>query len=295
MDQEGGHATQMADHLNKVIALLEQGKAAFGPFVVPGSIPDAYWITTTPFDFVVWEMEHNPYNVSDLRLSLQFMLNRKQIAESGSVAPAVVPFVRVPIHGRENNEWIVKQVLDCGVYGIVFPMINTPDDAEHALQSMRYIQARDAADAEPVGRRGHAPGNAIRYWGVTPADYYARADAWPLDPNGELLPILQCETQQGVSNLRDILRRVPKPGVILISESDLSVSLGYGGQYTPEVEAAVQQAAGICKEFGVPFGSPQVNAQNVEQRIADGFQFLMPAAGTRDLSTLETGRNLARR
>jgi 4-hydroxy-2-oxoheptanedioate aldolase len=285
----------MAGRLNKVIPLLEEGKVAFGPFMLPGSIPDAYWVTTSPFDFVVWEMEHNPYNISDLRLSLQFMLNRKQIAESGSVAPAVVPFVRIPIHGRENNEWVVKQVLDCGVYGIVFPMINTPDEAEHTIQSLRYIQARDAADSQPIGRRGHAPGNAIRYWGVTPAEYYAKADTWPLDPEGEILPILQCETQQSVSNLRQILQRVPKPGVILISESDLSVSLGYGGQYTPEVAAAVHEAASICKELGAYYGSPQVNADNVEQRIADGFQFLMPPAGTRDLTTLEKGRSLARR
>jgi len=284
----------MAGRLNKVIALLEEGQVAFGPFMPAGSIPDAYWIATSPFDFVVFEMEHNPYNVSDLRLSLQFMLNRKQIADSGSVAPAVVPFVRVPVHGRENNEWIIKQVLDCGVYGIVFPMINTPDDAEHAIQSMRYIQAKGAADAEPVGRRGHAPANAVRYWGVSGSEYFAKADAWPLDPSGELLPILQCETQQSVSNLRQILQRVPKPGVILISESDLSVSLGYGGQYTPEVAAAVQEAVGICKELRVPFGSPQTNADNIAQRIADGFQFLMPTPG-RDLSTLETGLSLAKR
>ncbi|HLG50519.1 MAG TPA: aldolase/citrate lyase family protein [Chloroflexota bacterium] len=284
----------MAVRLNKVIALLQEGKVAFGTFLPAGSIPDAYWIATSPYDFVVWEMEHNPYDVSDLRLSLQFMLNRKQIAESGSVAPAVVPFVRIPINGRENNEWIVKQVLDCGVYGIVFPMINTVEDAEHALQAARYPQAKGAPDAEPVGRRGHAPANAVRYWGLTQPEYYEKADVWPLDPNGEILPILQCETQQGVSNLRQILRKIPKPGVILISESDLSVSLGYRGQFTPEVRAAVLEAVNICKEFGVYYGSPQANAQNMAERIADGFQLLMPAPG-RDLSGLEIGRSLAGR
>lgn len=280
--------------LNKVIGLLEEGRIAFGPFLPAGSIPDAYWITTSPYDFVVWEMEHNPYDVADLRLSLQFMLNRKQIAESGSVAPAVVPFVRIPINGRENNEWIVKQVLDCGVYGIVFPMINTPEDAEHALQAARYVQGKGAADGEPVGRRGHAPANAVRYWGLTQPEYYEKADVWPLDPNGEILPILQCETQQGVSNLRRILTAVPKPGLILISESDLSVSLGYRGQFTPEVRAAVREAINVCKEFGVPYGSPQANVQNMEERISDGFRFLMPAPG-RDLSGLQIGRRLAKR
>jgi len=284
----------MAGRLNKVIGIIEEGGVAFGPFMTAGSIPDAYWAATSPYDFVVWEMEHSPYNPADLRLSLQFMLNRQQIADSGTVAPSVVPMVRIPINGRENSEWIIKQVLDIGVYGIICPMINTPDDAVHTLQAARYIQAKGDASPEPVGRRGHAPGNALRYWGLSQQEYFEKADVWPLDPNGEILMCLQCETQQSVSNLRQILTAVPKPGLILISESDLSVSLGYRGAYTPEVAAAVQQAIGICKEFGVPYGSPQANAANMEERIRDGFQFLMPAPG-HDLSGLERGRALTKR
>lgn len=280
--------------LNKVIGLLEQGKVAFGPFAQAGSIPDAYWFAESPYDCVVFEMEHSPFNLSDLRLSLQFMLNRRQVAMSGSLAPAVVPMVRIPVNGRENSQWVVKQVLDIGVYGIIFPMINTVEDAWNALKAARYIQEKGALDAEPVGRRGHAPGNAIRYWGLTQEEYYEKADVWPMDPNGEILPLLQCETQEGVSNLRQILREVKKPGLILISESDLSVSLGYKGKYTPEVAAAVQEAGNICKEFDVPFGSPQANRGNVEQRIKDGFQFLM-VRPERDNSALEMGLKLSGR
>lgn len=280
--------------LNKVIQVIENGGVAFGPFAPAGSIPEAVWAASSPYDFVAYEMEHSPFSGDALRLSLQFMLDRKQIAESGSVAPAVMPWVRIPVNGREQSQWIVKQVLDIGVYGIIFPMINSVEDAQHALMAARYPQAKGASDAEPRGLRGHAPANALRYWGLTQPEYYEKADVWPLDPNGEILPCLQCETQQSVSNLRNILKAVPKPGLILISESDLSVSLGYRGQYTPEVAAAVQEAAGICKEFKVPFGSPQVNKNNIEQRIRDGFQFLMPAA-PRDVSTLELGRQLAKR
>jgi 4-hydroxy-2-oxoheptanedioate aldolase len=284
----------MAGHLNKVISIIESGGIAFGPFLTAGSIPDAQWIATTSYDFVAFEMEHSPFDIADLRLSLQFLLNRKQIAESGSVAPAVVPIVRVPVNGRENNEWLIKQVLDCGVYGIICPMINTPEDAEHVISAARYIQAKGAADSHPIGRRGHAPANATRYWGVDQPEYFDKADVWPLDPQGDILLCLQCETQESVSNLRRILTALPKPGLILISESDLSVSLGYRGAYTPEVAAAVQEAIKICKEFKVPYGSPQASNQNMEERIRDGFQFLMPAPG-RDLSALDLGRKLAKR
>ena len=280
--------------LNKVIELIEAGKPAFGTFMSPGSIPDAVWAASSSYDFVVYEMEHQAFSPTDLRLSLQFMLDRRQIVESGSVAPAVVPFVRSPINGREQNQWIVKQVLDLGVYGIIFPMINTPEDAVAALRACRYIQAKDATDREPAGRRGHAPGNAIRYWGLGQPEYYRRADAWPLDPDGEILPILQCETLESVNNLPAILDAVPKPGVILISEGDLSVSLGLAGASTPELAKVVQRAAQVCRERGVPYGSPQTNLANVEQRIRDGFTFLMPAP-TRETAAMNLGRQIAGR
>ena len=222
------------------------------------------------------------------------MLDRREIAESGSVAPRVTPFVRIPVNGREQSQWIVKQVLDIGVYGIVFPMINTPEDAVAAIQAARYIQAADAPDQEPVGRRGHAPGTALRYWGLDQPEYFERADVWPLDPNGEILPILQCETIQGVGNLPAILDAVPAPGLILISESDLSVSMGLKGQPGPLVDEAVQRARLVCQERGVPYGSPQVSLANVEQRVAEGFSFLMPGP-TRESAALNRGRELAGR
>jgi len=280
--------------LNKVIDLIGAGKPAFGTFMPVGSIPDAMWAASSSYDFVVYEMEHAAFNLADLRLSLQFMLDRRQIVESGTVAPAVVPFVRIPINGREQNQWIVKQVLDIGVYGIIFPMINTPEDAIAAVQACRYIQARGASDQEPIGRRGHAPGNATRYWGVAQPEYYRRADVWPLDPDGEILPCLQVETIESVNNLPRILDALPKPGLMLISEGDLSVSLGLGGARGPELEEAVQRAAQTCRERGVPYGSPQTNLDNVEQRIRDGFTFLMPAP-TRETAAMDLGRQFANR
>lgn len=278
--------------LNKVIERIESGQRAFGTFMQAGSIPDAVWATHSGYDCVIYEMEHSPFNPSDLRLSLQFMLDRRQIFESDSIAPAVSPFVRIPVNGRENNQWIVKQVLDIGVMGIVFPMINTPEDALAAVRACRYPQAPDVEDQEPRGMRGHNPANAIRYWGLQQPEYYEKADAWPLDPNGEILPILQCETIESVNNLPRILETVPKPGLILISESDLSVSMGHKVKPHPEVDEAVQRAAETCRQYGVYYGSPQVNANNLEKRIADGFHFLMPSP-IRTTDVMQRGRELA--
>ena len=166
-------------------------------------------------------------------------------------------------------------------------------DAVAALAAMRYAQASGARDQQPRGQRGHSPTLAARYWGLSVLEYTDRADVWPVDPQGDLLPVLQCEHIEAVENLEAILDAVEdKPGVLLISERDLSVSMGERSLTTPAVEAAVQRAVEVCRRRGVPYGSPQVTAENVAQRLADGFRFLMPVAlpfGARDTTTLALG------
>src|SRR3954452_19809180 len=129
----------MADtpRLNNVIRLLEEGKIATSSFATPS--PDAaVSIATTNYDSVVWEMEHNPYNVDRLRDTLQYMLNRQQIVSSRTVAPAVTPIVRIPPNGLDMTSWIAKQVLDLGAYGIVWPHTSSVDEALTAVRSCRY-------------------------------------------------------------------------------------------------------------------------------------------------------------
>ena len=102
----------MADipRLNGAIRALEQGKPAFTAFSAP-EIGQAQAIGAAPYDAVVFEMEHGPYDSNTLRTCLQAMLDRRQIATSGSLAPAVAPFVRIPPNGGEMNQWLAKQVL----------------------------------------------------------------------------------------------------------------------------------------------------------------------------------------
>jgi len=104
--------------LNKVIELLEQGKIVFGgAIVVPGNIDDAIAFGDMGYDFLIFEMEHEGFHLPSLRLSLQFLLDRKRIATKGTIQPDMVPFVRVPPNAREHNQWVIKQTLDMGVYG----------------------------------------------------------------------------------------------------------------------------------------------------------------------------------
>jgi 4-hydroxy-2-oxoheptanedioate aldolase len=205
------------------------------------------------------------------------MLNRRQIATSGSIAPAVTPFVRIPPNGGERMQWIAKQVLDIGVYGIVWPHVSSVDEARNAVAACRYPRPREAKYHEPAGQRGDAPRTAARYWGLTDQEYYKKADTWPLNPDGEVLVVIMCEEKRAIANLPRMLEQVEGIGVVLIGEGDLSQDLGFPRQYEhPTVASAINEILAICKQYNVPCGHPHVNSNNVESLIEQGFRFLMP-------------------
>jgi 4-hydroxy-2-oxoheptanedioate aldolase len=280
--------------LNGVIRALEQGKPAFTTFTT-AEVDNALALGASAYDGVVFEMEHNPLDVKGLRDCLQYMLNRRQIVERGSLAPAVTPIVRIPPNGGELNQWVAKQVLDIGVYGIVWPHVSTVEDAHNAVAACRYPRPKDAPYYDPPGQRGDAPMAAARYWGLTGPEYYARADVWPLDPNGEILVTIMCEEVRAIRNLPQMLKEVPGIGVVLIGEGDLSQDLGHPREYDhPDVAAAIAEIVAICKEYNVPVGHPHVDTNNVEKVLGQGFRWLMPAP-VRSYAALDMGRKASGR
>ena len=86
--------------LNSIIRAFESGKAAHAAFAKLDK-QTAIEMSDSPYDGIVFEMEHNPYDVSALGDALQYMLNRKQIAESASVETKVTPLARIPANGAE--------------------------------------------------------------------------------------------------------------------------------------------------------------------------------------------------
>ncbi len=262
--------------LNGIIKALEAGKNAFVCFQ-PGDTASAQAVATEKYDGVVFEMEHGAYDIKSLRDCLQYLLNRQQIVESGTLAPQVTPMVRIPPNGAEMNQWIAKQVLDQGVFGIVWPHISTVEEARNAVASCRYARPEGAPRYEPVGQRGDAPANAARFWGISAQEYYERADVWPLDPKGEILVAIMCEDVVGLKNLPQILKEVPGIGAVIIGEGDLSQNLGFPRQYKhPVVAGAIAEILAICKANNVACGHPHVEADNVDEVVAQGFKWLMP-------------------
>lgn len=280
--------------LNGFIRALEQGLPAFSAFASPDPAT-AISFGSTKYDGVIFEMEHNPYDIMGFRDALYYLNDRRRIVASGSVAPPVTPIARIPPNGGEMNQAYAKQVLDAGSYGVIWPHITTPDEAYNAVAACRYPRPKGSERYDPEGIRGDSPGRAARYWGITNAEYYARGDVWPLDPKGEILVVLMIEDVAGVANLEDILSKVDGIGVVLIGEGDLGQNLGHPREYDhPELLTAMAEIRKICKAHNVPVGHPHVGPKNVERVLEEGYRFLI-AKPTTTYPALEKGLELSGR
>lgn len=278
--------------LNNVIRVWKEGRPAFATFA-RAERQAALDLQGTPYDGVIFELEHGAWDPLALQDAMQYMLNRRQILTSGSFAPEVTPIVRIPANGVEKNQFLAKQALDRGVYGVVWPHINNAEQAYNAVASCRYARTPDAPCYEPAGCRGDGPGTASRYWGLTMPEYYQKADVWPLNPEGEILVILMIESAPGVDNIENILKTVPGIGAVLIGEGDLSQALGHPRDYDhPVVHEAMMHVLNAGKKYDVPVGHPHVTSQNVEQVIAEGFR-LMLSAPVRTYDAIKRGRELS--
>ena len=280
--------------LNGIIRALEQGKPAFTAFCAP-EVDAALAMSVSKYDGIVFEMEHGAYDIRGLKDSMQYMLNRRQLVTGGTLAPQVTPTVRIPPNGGEMAQWQAKQALDLGAYGIIWPHISTVEQARNAVAACRYPRLKTAPRYDPPGLRGDGPTTAVRYWGLTQPEYYARADVWPLDPKGEILVTLMIEDVEGIENLADMLKQVPGIGAILIGEGDLSQELGVPRQYEhPSVLEKMAYVVKTCNAHNVPVGHPHVDSKNVERVLAEGYRILMPAP-VRSYAALEKGLQLSGR
>jgi 4-hydroxy-2-oxoheptanedioate aldolase len=278
--------------LNGLIAALERGHPACAIFA-PCEVETAIALHNAPYEALIFEGEHTGWDISALRTALQFLLDRGQILRAGSPAPAPTPFVRIPANGAEKNQFLAKQALDLGVYGIFWPHISTVAEAYNAVAACRYPRLKSRPLYEPAGLRGDGPAHAIRYWGVTPDEYYARADVWPLAPHGEILCVIMIEDLAGIANLPDMLREVPGIGAVLIGAGDLSQELGVPRQIAhPSVREAMAEIVAICLDAGVPVGHPATDEHNAARVLAEGYR-LMICQAPRSFSAVHAVRAAA--
>lgn len=263
--------------LNGVIDRFERGERVFASFASPDPT-GAIALRGTDYDAVIFEAEHKPWDAPGLRDAMQYLLDRGQIVESNTLTPRTTPLVRIPPNGAERAQWHAKQALDLGAYGIIWPHVDTVEDARNAVAACRYPGIDQDRESEPLGLRGDSPAWAARYWGVPVGEYYKRADVWPLAPDGEILVGLMIESVRAIENLHAILEQVPGIGLILVGEGDLSQELGVPRQFEhPTVREHRDRVLEICHARGVAAGHPHVTDKNLDEVLERGYEFLMTA------------------
>ncbi|MAS34479.1 MAG: 2-dehydro-3-deoxyglucarate aldolase [Anaerolineaceae bacterium] len=215
--------------------------------VITGSmvrIPDpalVEFLALQGWDFLTFDAEHgtlDPGRCEDLVRAAQLY--------------NVTPLVRV----TTNEPPTILRFLDTGAQGLHVPWVNTGEEAERAVQSVKY---------HPRGIRGLAGVRASTYLQTMTYDEYVRK------ANAETLTIIQVETIEAVHNLSDILA-VPDIDVIFIGRTDLSHSLGHPGQtdhpdVVKAVDTVVDAVLATPAALGVMVGSAE-EAVNWKKRGA---------------------------
>jgi 4-hydroxy-2-oxoheptanedioate aldolase len=241
------------------------------------SLYAAAQFASSDLDFIIIDMEHRGLDFERLETFLLGTTNKAEIAKQGNLQVRVPPIVRIPTYGRSPNEAIVKQVLDMGAFGIMFPAIENKEQAIQAVAASRYPQLKGSKYPTPVGRRGNGNMPAAWFWGLSRPEYSLRADVWPANPNGELLLFLQIETVEGVKNVEEILS-VPGIGVVFVGPNDLSWSLGVP-QGSPEHDEAVQTVLSAAMRRNIP-AAITVTEADVVSRLKQGFKIAsLPSGG----------------
>ncbi len=243
---------------NRVASLLQGGQVVFGIFSGEPTPETAMEMAQQELaDFIFYSLERGPF---DLPTMSAYQEALSPPGARGSANPHPVLLRIPPIRdGMDEAAERTAAGLDAGTYGIVFPHVETADEARHAVASMTLARAG--------GLRGDADPEAARVFGVSPEDYAARAGVWPLDPAGELVSFLLIEDQIGIENALEI---TSVPGISIVSPGPGDLRRAYEGDMEA-VEAAIQTVLAACLEAGVPCGIT-AGPDDIAMRIEQGFR-----------------------
>jgi len=219
------------------------GDVVSGCFLGLGSTLATELCAQTGLDWVVLDLEHGGLGEAGLTHHLQ--------AIEGTPAAGLV---RVESAERVR----VHRALDASAEGIMFPRIDTPEQAERAVAAMRY---------PPQGVRGVARLNRACRFG-------AEFDAYVAGAADLLLGIMQIESLEGVKNAAAIAG-VDGVDVLFVGPLDLSFSLGVPGRFEdPEFREALGQVADAARRAGVCAGILLPRAEDAEFYLDLGYRFI---------------------
>lgn len=224
---------------NAFTQAIRKGEKQIGLWVTLSSNYAAEIIAGAEYDWVVVDMEHAPNTVPSVLSQLQTFAAYKTTA---LVRPAW------------NDPVEVKKLLDIGARGLVFPMVQTVEEAEKAVASTRY---------PPRGIRGVAGSHRAANFGRV-KDYFDKVE-------DKTTVIIQLETVAAMERAEEIAA----VDGIFFGPADISADMGLLGQTMhPLVWEKVWITAQKLIANGVPVGTLVLDPKFASDLLNDGFTFV---------------------
>ena len=252
----------MAERINRAVELLAQDQPIYYTGSHTGHVltyEQGGKDVGTWADYINVGMEHGAFDLAGLDTYLRGMVDGGP-ASSGHRTPAVI--VEAPVEGASEeivrfNAWQFRQILGRGAHGVLLCQAESAAAVRVFVESCRYPVNRIGVGAGlGEGRRGvGSESSAGAIWGVERDEYLAKADPWPLNPEGELLLGLKIESKAAIPKIEEILA-VPGIGFAEMGPGDLSLSLGYRRLPSPmpaEMQEVRERVKVACKANGVAF------------------------------------------
>jgi len=223
---------------------LKMNTLSIGSWITIGHHSIIEIMATAGFDWLVIDMEHSAITLEKAQ-ELILIIQSKNMAA----------LVRV----GANDELIIKQIMDAGADGVVVPMINTKEDAEKAVMSVKY---------PPQGKRGVGLARAQNY-GIGFIEY----KEWL---KNDSIIIAQIEHRDAVENIDEIISVEGINGII-IGPYDMSASFGFPGELdSPVLLKAIKEVENACKNANFPLGYHVIkpNHKEVQKKIDLEYTFI---------------------
>ena len=200
---------------------LAAGEVVLGMNIRLARSPDIARIAkATGHDFIFVDVQHSIFNLETLSSMAQTAL-----------AIGVAPVVRV----RGIDDPDVSLLLDNCVTGIVYPDINTAEEAQRAVDTCKFA---------PLGKRSVTGGYPMFDYAAVPL-----SEAIPL-LNEATLVVAMIETVEGLENVEEIAA-VPGVDVVHVGTNDLLVNMGKAGRFDDaEIVAAQERVNAACAAHG---------------------------------------------
>ncbi|MFY0595281.1 MAG: 4-hydroxy-2-oxo-heptane-1,7-dioate aldolase [Cognatishimia sp.] len=227
---------------NAFLQALGRGEKQIGLWVCLCSNLAAEVTAPAGYDWALIDMEHSPNDYSSVLSQLQVF------AASDTTA-----LVRV-----ETNDTIaVKRLLDLGASGLLFPMIQSVEEAEKAVAATRY---------PPHGVRGVA--------GATRATKFGRVSDYIDRVHEETAVLLQLETRAAVAQA-EAIADVDGVDGIFFGPADIAADIGkIGKPMDPEVWSLIKPAAQALIAKGVPVGTFALDPKFATELLNEGFSYV---------------------